>query len=208
MALNDQALQTAITVVPLVGFAIQRALQAFDSIGWALAKIIEKGIQAVAKQEGWPVPDFDMIKGFVMTIASLLLGYLAATNLQDTLRNILPIPNQSGNAAIWLFALIFSAGTEGANSVQKALQNVKDNTKNANTALVVANPSTAKVAPSTSLQLVVPDASKVLFEVLESNGGSVDAKGLYTAPAGPGIYHVVVKLKADPSVVGLVTIMV
>jgi hypothetical protein len=49
---------------------------------------------------------------------------------------------------------------------------------------------------------------QVVWEVVESDGGTVSQSGVYTAPAKPGIYHVAASLAQDPSVRATATITV
>jgi hypothetical protein len=61
---------------------------------------------------------------------------------------------------------------------------------------------------------ITPDISKFDWSVLEADGGSIGANGtsgatkLYQAPAAPGVFHLQVVLKDDPSVTDTSTITV
>jgi hypothetical protein len=48
----------------------------------------------------------------------------------------------------------------------------------------------------------------VAWRVVEPEGGTVTAAGLYTAPAAPGTYHVEVKREDFPEVIAVATVTV
>lgn len=84
-----------------------------------------------------------------------------------------------------------------------------DASKSASAAVYVAAGVTVAIAPATprieagaQQQFVAAAAgsdSRVTWSVVESNGGSIDAAGLYTAPHAAGVYHVVATSAAVPS---------
>ena len=69
--------------------------------------------------------------------------------------------------------------------------------------LVAISPSTVALVPGATKQFIAvvsgSDNTAVTFSVTESNGGSITAAGLYTAPAAPGSFHVVAASVADPT---------
>ena len=59
---------------------------------------------------------------------------------------------------------------------------------------VVIDPPAAQTAPGSSLQFAAtaPDAAaQIVWSVAETNGGTIDGTGLYTAPLTEGTYHVI-----------------
>jgi hypothetical protein len=77
---------------------------------------------------------------------------------------------------------------------------------------VAVTPATATLAPlaTRTFAAAVTGATStaVTWRVTEASGGTVDASGLYTAPAGTGTFHVVATSVADPSVSGSATVTV
>ena len=78
---------------------------------------------------------------------------------------------------------------------------------------VLISPSVASVAKSTTQQFeaLIPGVSSaaVTWSVQESGGGTINAAGLYTAPATVGgPYHVVATSQADPSKTGTATLTI
>lgn len=63
---------------------------------------------------------------------------------------------------------------------------------------VSLNPASATVTAGRKLQLGAIAKGKVTWAVTEAAGGSVDASGLYTAPAAPGVFHVTATSVDDP----------
>ena len=194
------AQQNLLIIVPLVGFAVQRALTLVDP--WIDSYVT----RVYAQKPGMVTPQSDF-KASVMGIASLILGFLAAISTH------IDLGVGSGGTAtvanILLATLIFSAGTEGANSIQKYLQNVKDSSKADNTSTVAMMPSTVSLKAGTSMQFHVPDPKVLDWSVLESSASNaIDQVGNFTAPSLPGTYHVLAKMKNDPSVasIGIVTV--
>jgi len=62
--------------------------------------------------------------------------------------------------------------------------------------------------PGTSSSTAAATAARptaVTWSVLEAGGGSIDAAGLFTAPATPGTYHVIATSALDPSLFGAAT---
>jgi hypothetical protein len=78
---------------------------------------------------------------------------------------------------------------------------------------VVVLPSSANIKVSTTQQFTATvratGSTNVTWTVLEgAAGGTIDATGLYTAPAAQGTYHVVAKAAADASKTGQATVFV
>ncbi len=69
--------------------------------------------------------------------------------------------------------------------------------------LVAISPATVALVPGATRQFTAAvtgtDNTAVTFSVTESNGGSITASGLYTAPAAAGSFHVVAASVADPT---------
>lgn len=81
------------------------------------------------------------------------------------------------------------------------------------TVAITVSPSTGAVNACRTLQLsanVTGSAdTAATWSVQEgAAGGTISAAGLYTAPSGPGVYHVVATSHADPTKTALVTITV
>jgi len=70
----------------------------------------------------------------------------------------------------------------------------------------VLNASVSFTAVVTGLS--AGQATTVTWSVQESGGGTVDATGKYTAPATPGVYHVVATSVANPSYSGAALVTV
>ena len=113
-------------------------------------------------------------------------------------------------------ALVLGAGTEGANTALKYFGYVKD-----------ARRTDPAVSPPVDLSIVPPTISlrpgdKMKFNVVhrsggeasakwiacEPNGGTIDAAGVYTAPAAAGSYHVMAMSQDDPSVLAIASVTV
>lgn len=85
-----------------------------------------------------------------------------------------------------------------------------DTTAKGTTTINIVNPVAVTLAPSTIT--LAPNGTQtftatvtgsantaITWTVLETAGGSIDASGVYTAPATPGNYHVVGTSQADPT---------
>lgn len=88
----------------------------------------------------------------------------------------------------------------------------KTGTAETHTVQVLVEPSQAEVQPNKPVQFTaevsgLADGS-VSWTLLEANGGSVSAGGLYTAPSTEGTYHVRAVSRSDASAQGLATIKV
>ncbi len=77
---------------------------------------------------------------------------------------------------------------------------------------VAVDPGTALVAPGGSTQFAATVTgtadTSVLWDVVETGGGTVDSTGLYTAPGSAGTFHVRATSHAAPSVRGQGTVTV
>jgi hypothetical protein len=62
----------------------------------------------------------------------------------------------------------------------------------------VVQPAVASVSVTRRFNFTAADS--VTWSVEESAGGTIDASGLYAAPASPGTFHVVATLQSDPAI--------
>jgi hypothetical protein len=74
------------------------------------------------------------------------------------------------------------------------------------------SPASVVTAPGAtvpfSAALLGAPAAEIAWSVLEANGGTVDAAGTYTAPAAPGVFHVVASSTLDPQARASATVTV
>lgn len=77
---------------------------------------------------------------------------------------------------------------------------------------VLVDPASAEIAPGTTVQLFATVTgtadTAVAWRVVEPGGGTVDASGLYRAPAAAGTFHVQATSHADASVSALAAVVV
>ncbi len=82
----------------------------------------------------------------------------------------------------------------------------------AQTITVLVDPASAEIAPGTSVPLVATVTgtgdTAVAWSVIEPGGGTVDAAGVYTAPAVTGTFHVRATSHADPEISALAALIV
>ncbi|MGC4044635.1 MAG: hypothetical protein QM758_12645 [Armatimonas sp.] len=84
------------------------------------------------------------------------------------------------------------------------------------TAVVVPSVTVSPASATTTLRKTVSLGASVLgpantgvrWSVTEAGGGSVNASGIYTAPATPGVFHVVAESQADSRQKAMVTVTV
>jgi len=85
------------------------------------------------------------------------------------------------------------------------------NPSGADSALEVS-PASVVTAPGAtvpfSAALLGSPATAVAWSVLEANGGTVDTVGTYTAPAAPGVFHVIASSTLDPQASASATVTV
>jgi hypothetical protein len=160
-------LQTLLPVISATGFGVQQFLQVvgdpFASILIASLKNSRFGMVQPDGSKMLPkgISDVDAKKALLGAI-SILLGIALALSL-DTVRILLALGIKS-RWDVFITGLTISAGTEGANSVMKLVQYVKDAVK-------------TKTAPSVALNSPVPQApsSDVTADPLLDPTVNVDA---------------------------------
>lgn len=211
-SLNPAQIGQATALVSLVGFAIQQAVQAFDTF-------VSAGIDMLkAKRPSGTLPggltDADFKKS-VMVFLSFSLGLAAVLAVPDGKLYLLRSYAGITTAPIWLdhlvSALVFSAGTEGANTVLKYFGYVKDARKKPAIELDVV-PKTGTVSKGATLQFIATarngEDSTVTWRVLTGGGGTVSTSGLYTAPTTSGTYQLAAVSTVNPAAVALATVTV
>lgn len=196
-------------VVVLAGFAIQQILQILDpAVMWFIAR-------CRATRGGLPggMTDADFKKA-LMTFLGLVFGAgaVAATGIR-TLRFLDWRWDGPGDA--FVTALAVGGGTEGANTLLKYFGYVKEARKQAldtlGVSVTITSPPVA-VIQNRQFQFTAHVAnapSQVLWEVLDSVGGSIDRySGLYTASEIPGTYRISATSPAEPTRPAITTVTV
>jgi hypothetical protein len=160
--------------------------------------------------------DQDAAKKWFMGLASLIVGGMFA--LVSGVR-VLSYINQAhagfgDYGDLFVTALVLGAGTEGANTALKYFGYVKDAKKldqPAATALTVLPPEIT-VGAGESVQLAALSTAggdvKVRWLLMDVGGGSIDASGVYTAPAGAGTFRLMAVSEKDPTQMGVAVISV
>ena len=199
----------AMAVFGLLSFAVQRLLELFDP----LVSSIATNAAARVASEG---VDQDAAKKWFMGLASLIVGGMFA--LVSGVR-VLSYINQAhagfgDYGDLFVTALVLGAGTEGANTALKYFGYVKDAKKldqPAATALTVLPPEIT-VGAGESVQLAALSTAggdvKVRWLLMDVGGGSIDASGVYTAPAGAGTFRLMAVSEKDPTQMGVAVISV
>jgi hypothetical protein len=199
----------AMAVLGLLSFAVQRLLELFDP----LVSSIATNAAARVASEG---VDQDAAKKWFMGLASLIVGGMFA--LVSGVR-VLSYINQAhagfgDYGDLFVTALVLGAGTEGANTALKYFGYVKDAKKldqPAATALTVLPPEIT-VGAGESVQLAALSTAggdvKVRWLLMDVGGGSIDASGVYTAPAGAGTFRLMAVSEKDPTQMGVAVISV
>ena len=184
--------------VSITGFAIQQGLQLFEPFALLLVR-------------SWPGNlDETLKKKIVMGVLSLGCGFLVASIGKIRLLSML---NASYNnyADIIISALVFSAGTEGANSIQKYIGYVKDSKKLPAVEIAII-PGTLTVAAGRSAKLMCALTSEsdttVEWSLAHGNMGQVTQDGTFTAGHEKGTCIVVVRSLANPAKLGFATITI
>lgn len=91
-------------------------------------------------------------------------------------------------------------------AVLSACQSSSPDASGAQTVNVAVEPPSAEVSARGTVRFAATVTGTadpaVVWEVVESGGGTVDADGLYAAPATPGVFHVRARSRAAPEVRG------
>lgn len=199
--MSETTLSDSVALISLTGFAVQQGLQVLDLPITLIARLVARLSSRLAIGEA-------DVKKSLMQIGGLMCGLVIADRLSIGLLRTLD-PKSSGALDTLMTGLAIGAGTEGMNSVIKFAGYVKDARKIIEVSVV---PATTDVAKDRSVKLLATVANaadpSVYWEVLEGSGGEVASDGTYTAPAQPGVYHVVAASRADPSRRAIATIRV
>ena len=141
-------LQTLVPVISAIGFAFQQLLQVIgDPLSSIAITSVKNGKYGVLAPDGTPmlpsgISDVDA-KKILLGVMSITLGSAIALSLNSV--RILQAVGLTSQWDWFITGLIISAGTEGANSVVKLMQYVKDAVK-------------TKTPPSVSQSSPVPQA--------------------------------------------------
>jgi len=207
-------METVTAIVFITGFAIQQALQLLDP--FITAGILKYKNRRPNKDLLGGMADADFKKTIMAFLSFSLGAATAALTGVRLLKFAIDIKSGFLGAAgdFVVTALVIGAGTEGMNTLLKYFGYVKDARKPEPTPLVEVSitPATAAVARQATFQFLssVNNSSNtaVTWKVLHSNGGTIDANGLYTAPNNSGTFQVVATSVADKSKFATATVTV
>jgi len=200
----------ATALVSLVGSAIQQTLQLADAA-------VSAGIDGLKTKKGtFPggLAEADF-KKCVMVSLSFLLGLLVVWLLPPlrllSYLTILDVNRTTTVLNVIISALIFSAGTEGANTVLKYFGYIKDARKESLEVLDIT-PKATTISKGGTVQFSVSAKngrdSSVRWGVLTGGGASISSTGLFTAPNATGTFHVAAVSTVNPSDVAVATVTV
>jgi hypothetical protein len=196
----DWTLGTATAFVTFGGFAIQQALTILDPFLTAALVAFKS--------------DSDDVKKATMGVASLIIAIFAVKLGDfDAFAFLYKNHEASSFAGKAFTAVVLSAGTEGANSIQKYLGAVKDAKAAGPAPEVTVFPPTAVAARGGVLNFlaVVKNATDktVGWSVVEAGAGAITPDGVFTAaPAFSGTCHVVAKSVEDTTVFAAASVKV
>ena len=199
----------AMAVFGLLSFAVQRLLELLDPVvSW-----MATGIAARVASEG---VDQDAAKKWFMGLASVIVGGVFTLVSGIRLLSYINVDHAGfgGSGDFFVTALVLGAGTEGANTALKYFGYVKDAKKvdQPSAAALTILPPEITVAPGGSVQFAALSTAggdvKVRWLLTDVGGGSVDAAGVYTAPAATGTFRVMAVSDKDPTQMGVAFISV
>ena len=207
MASSTLTAPETVALVFLAGFAIQQILQIIDPF----VIIFIRKWKDKRPEKNYPaeITEGD-IKKAVMAALSFSFGLGTAGLTQIRLLTLLK-PEYAGIGDTIVTGLVLGTGTEAVNTLVKFLGYVKDAQKPTPELEVAIVPSAVSLKQGTTFSFrasVKNGAPDVTWTVLHGNGGSIDAAGVYTAPAAAGSFQVMVVSKADPSKHSIATVTV
>lgn len=189
-----------VAVVFITGFAIQQILQILDPLVVAgIARYKKKRLDKGLPPLPGGMADADFKKA-TMALLSFLFGVIA---VQLTKVRLLVYLNTDwdGLGDLIVTALVVGSGTDAANTILKFLGYVKDAQKPVIEVEVAIVPNIATVTKGNTFQFradVKNSPNKeVEWKVLQGDGGSINAVGLYTAPGVAGAFQIIAISKAD-----------
>jgi len=178
------SISSTLAVTSLVGFAIQQTLQIVDPL-----------------VEWWCKKGKPWNKKATMGVLAFLLGLLVAYECKLDLLVFLGVASYPFGYVV--SAVVLSAGTEGANTIQKYLGYVKE-AKAAPQVAVSILPSTTslRVGDTANLMAAVNgNDTKVDWSVANPLLGDVSPDGRFNAKAA-GTCNVFARSRANPAIVG------
>ena len=178
----EMSVSSTLAEISLVGFAIQQTLQILDPF-----------IEMIAKKTIW--------KKAIMGSGAFVLGLVVVYGCDLDLLRFVGVAHNTFTSIV--SAGVFSAGTEGANTVQKYFGYVKE-AKAAFQVAVSILPSTLSLRVGNSAQFIAAVTggnAEVEWSVADSTLGAVTQTGLFTASA-EGTCYVFARNKANPAIVG------
>lgn len=193
-----------VAIVFIAGFAIQQTLQIFDLFIMQFIRWLEK--------EGtvFGIPTADFKKSLMLLIASGMGIVIAALTGIELLSFVI-------ERDLWLLEIIVSgmvlgSGTEATNIVMKYFGYLKDAQKESLIEVSIT-PQNPNVPLNQQLQFFAvvrnSENESVDWKVVQSNGGKIDATGLYTADGGvKGAFQVVATSRADSRKIATTTVTV
>ena len=176
----EMSVSSTLAEISLVGFAIQQTLQILDPF-----------IEMIAKKTIW--------KKAIMGSGAFVLGLVVVYGCDLDLLRFVGVAHNTFISIV--SAVVFSAGTEGANTVQKYFGYVKE-AKAAFQVAVSILPSTLSLRVGNSAQFIAAVTggnAEVEWSVADSTLGAVTQTGLFTASA-EGTCYVFARNKANPAI--------
>lgn len=200
-----------LALVYIVGVAIQQVLQMIDPLVNNFVQLLNSPARGTATSMS-TTTDIDRKKS-LMAVLAFLLG-LGAAGITEIRLLDLVWKNPGAIAKLGDFVvtgLVLGIGAEAANTVFKYLGYIKDAQKpiTSISLTITTLPSQMKVGTTFQFYAEIKNSSSgVQWEVLHSNGGSIDIRGLYTAPSASGTFPVRCSSIEDKSKLAITTVAV
>jgi hypothetical protein len=197
---DTNSISNAVAFVSFAGFAIQQALQILQPLlFWLFTKT-----QSPLSDDG---------KKALMGFCSFVVAFAVVETGHFNVFSFLEAdPTKAPSVGLWLTAVVLSAGTEGANSIQKFLAYIKDAKAPGPPPAIVLFPTTVTVPPQgiANLLATVTNAKdrRITWKLIEAAGGDISQDGVFKASNAPGTYHVVAMSSGDSSLFATATIQV
>lgn len=191
---------SATAFIAVVGFAVQRLLDIVDPFVAALVPCVNGRLKTASALD---------IKKAIMALLSLVAGCgVAFVGQFDVLSFLYGADDTPRCMGMFATAVVLSAGTEGANTLQKYLGYVKDARALPE---VTVLPNALSLAPGATATLMAfvkgtADAS-VEWIVVEHALGTITKSGEFTATA-KGTCHVIARSSTQPTASGATTIAI
>lgn len=196
LSINTNTLLAAFTII---GFSIQQLIQILDFF-------LTDKIHSSYTKKNRTISESDYKKS-IITLMTFIIGFVITATSKISIFQLIndTTTYKNGIVDILLTSLFISGGAEGVNIIVKFTNYFKEAKKEEvaknSVGEITVTPTEVTIAPSKTYQFISKisntEDQNVTWAVVQSEGGTINNTGLFTALAVEGTYQILVTSKKD-----------